>query len=58
MDKFTSTPTQAVTVHTVDEVIEVLKSHAANTENPHKVTAAQLGLASVLVWMDIFCNKW
>lgn len=56
MDKFTSTPTQAVTVHTVDEVIEVLKSHAANTENPHKVTAAQLGLASVLVWKGVVEN--
>lgn len=56
MDKFTSTPTQAVTVYTVDEVIEVLKSHAANTENPHKVTAAQLGLASVLVWKGVVEN--
>lgn len=56
MDKFTSTPTQAVTVHTVDEVIEVLKSHAANTENPHEVTAAQLGLASVLVWKGVVEN--
>lgn len=56
MDKFTSTPTQAVTVHTVDEVIEVLKSHTANTENPHEVTAAQLGLASVLVWKGVVEN--
>lgn len=56
MDKFTSTPTQAVTVRTVDEVIEVLKSHAANTENPHEVTAAQLGLASVLVWKGVVEN--
>lgn len=56
MDKFTSTPTQAVTVHTVDEAIEVLKSHTANTENPHKVTAAQLGLASVLVWKGVVEN--
>lgn len=56
MDKFTSTPTQAVTVHTVDEAIEVLKSHTANTENPHKVTAAQLGLASALIWKGVVAN--
>lgn len=56
MNKFTSTPTQAVTVHTVYEAIEVLKSHTANTENPHKVTAAQLGLASVLVWKGVVEN--
>lgn len=56
MDNFTNTPTQADTVHTVDEAVEILNAHTTNTENPHKVTAAQLGLASVLVWKGIVEN--
>lgn len=50
MEKFTSTPTQSTTVYTVDGVIDAFNAHAANTSNPHKVTAAQLGLGSALQW--------
>lgn len=59
MNKFTSTPTQSVAVHTIDDVIDALNAHTSNSSNPHSVTGAQLGLTAVLTWkgtVDSFAN--
>jgi hypothetical protein len=50
VNKFTSTPTQSVTVRTIDDVIEALNAHTSDSSNPHSVTGPQLGLTAVLTW--------
>lgn len=53
MEKFPYTPTHTKVVLTIDDVIDEINAHEASVNNPHKVTAAQLGLSTALQWKGI-----